>query len=62
MDYPLNKVILMRVFQRQSWWFLSKIFMESQRLNVGKLNDVGKLYDNNDEDAMTPMTQIRYEG
>ena len=38
MDYPLNKVILIRVVKQQAWWFLSKIFMESQRLKVGKLN------------------------
>ena len=38
MDSPLNKVILIRVVQQQTWWFLSKIFMESQRLKVGKLS------------------------
>ena len=38
MDSPLNKVILIRVVQQQAWWFLSKIFMESQRLKVGKLS------------------------
>ena len=37
MDYPLNKVILIILVQQQAWWFLSKIFMESQRLKVGKL-------------------------
>ena len=37
MDSPLNKVILIIVVQKQSWWFLSQIFMESQRLKVGKL-------------------------
>ena len=37
MDSPLNKVILIRVVQQKSWRFLSKIFMESQRLKVGKL-------------------------
>ena len=36
MDYPLNKVILIRVVQQQAWWFLSIIFMASQRLEVGK--------------------------
>ena len=35
MDSPCKKVILIRVVQQQSWWFLSKIFMESQRLKVG---------------------------
>ena len=39
MDYPLNKVILIKVVQKKSWWFLYKIFMESQRLKVGKLSD-----------------------
>ena len=38
MDLPLNKVILIRLVQQQAWWFLSKIFMESQRLKVGKLS------------------------
>ena len=38
MDSPLNKVILIRVVQQKAWWFLSKIFMESQRLKVGKLS------------------------
>ena len=37
MDSPLNKVILIRVVQQQAWCFLSQIFMESQRLKVGKL-------------------------
>ena len=35
MDSPLYKVILIRVVQQQAWWFLSKIFMQSQRLKVG---------------------------
>ena len=35
MDSPLNKVMLIRVVQWQAWWFLSEIFMESQRLKVG---------------------------
>ena len=35
MDSPLNKVMLIRVVQEKEWWFLSKIFMESQRLKVG---------------------------
>ena len=30
MESPLNKVMLIRVVQQQAWWFLSKIFMESQ--------------------------------
>ena len=38
MDSPLNKVILIILVQQQAWWFLSKIFMESQRLKVGKLS------------------------
>ena len=38
MNYPLNKVILRRLVQQQAWWFLSQIFMESQRLKVGKLS------------------------
>ena len=38
MDYPLNKVILIRLVQQQAWWFLSQNFMESQRLKVGKLS------------------------
>ena len=38
MDSPLNKFILIRVFQQKSLWFLSKIFMESQRLKVGQLS------------------------
>ena len=38
MDSPLNKLILVTVVQQQAWWFLSKIFMESQRLKVGKLS------------------------
>ena len=29
---------------------------------VGHLDQIPYLYDNNDEDAMTPRTQIRYEG
>ena len=37
MDSPLNKLILIRLVQHKEWWFLSKIFMESQRLKVGKL-------------------------
>ena len=37
MDYPLNMVILIRVLQQQAWWFLSEIFMESQRLKLGSL-------------------------
>ena len=40
MDSPLNKVILIRVSRHQSWWFLSQIFMESQRLEVGKLKRI----------------------
>ena len=31
MDSPIKKVILIRVVQQQEWWFLSQIFMESQR-------------------------------
>ena len=38
MESPLNKVILIRVVQKQAWWFLSKILMESQRLKVGQLS------------------------
>ena len=38
MDFPLNKVILIRVLQQQAWWSLSKIFMEYQRLKVGQLS------------------------
>ena len=38
MDSPLNKVILIRVLQKQAWCFLSKIFMKSQRLKVWKLS------------------------
>ena len=38
MDSPLNKVILIRVVQQKAWWFLFQIFMESQRLKVGKLS------------------------
>ena len=38
MDSPLNKVILIRVVQQKAWWFLSQMFMESQRLKVGKLS------------------------
>ena len=38
MNYPLNKVILRILVQQQAWWFLSQIFMESQRLKVGKLS------------------------
>ena len=38
MDSPVNKVILTILVQQKSWWLLSKIFMESQRLKVGKLN------------------------
>ena len=36
MDSPLNIVILIRLVQQKAWWFLSKIFMESQRLKVGQ--------------------------
>ena len=36
MDSQLNKVILIRVVQQQAWWFLSKIFMKSQRLKFGQ--------------------------
>ena len=39
MDSPLNKVILIIVVHQQAWFFLSQIFMESQRLKVGKLVD-----------------------
>ena len=35
MDSPLNKVMLIKVVQHKSWWFLSKIFMESQIFKVG---------------------------
>ena len=38
MDSTLKKVMLIRVVQQQVWWFLSKIFMESQRLKVGQLS------------------------
>ena len=38
MDYPINKVILIRVVQQKAWCFLSKIFRESQRLKVGQLS------------------------
>ena len=38
MDSPLNKVILIILVQQQAWWFLSKIFMEYQRLKVEKLS------------------------
>ena len=38
MDSPLNKVILIKLVQKKTWCFLSKIFMESQRLKVGKLD------------------------
>ena len=38
MDSPLYKMILIRVVKQQAWWFLFKIFMESQRLKVGKLD------------------------
>ena len=38
MDSPLNKFILIRLFQHKSWCFLSQIFMEYQRLKVGKLS------------------------
>ena len=38
MDSTLNKVILIIVVQHQAWWFLSKIFMEPQRLNAGQLS------------------------
>ena len=38
MDSPLNRVVLIRLVQQKAWWFLSKIFMESQRLKVGKLS------------------------
>ena len=38
MNSTLNKVILIRVVQQQAWWFLSQIFMESQRLKVGKFS------------------------
>ena len=37
MDSPFNKVMLIRVVQQQAWWFLSEIFMKSQRLKVGSL-------------------------
>ena len=33
MDSPLNKVMLNNIVQQQAWWFLSKIFMESQTQN-----------------------------
>ena len=36
--FPTYKFILIRVVQKKAWNFLSKIFMESQRLKVGKLN------------------------
>ena len=38
MDSTINKVTLIRVVQKKAWWFLSKIFMESQRLKVGQLS------------------------
>ena len=37
MDSPFNKVMLIREVKQQAWWFLSEIFMESQRLIVGSL-------------------------
>ena len=37
MDSTINKVTLLRVVQNKAWWFLSKIFMESQRVKVGSL-------------------------
>ena len=42
MDSPLDKVILIRVVQQQAWWFLSKIFMKSQRLKVGSSVAISK--------------------
>ena len=42
MDSPLNKVMLIRVVQQQAWWFLSEIFMESQRLKVGSSVAISK--------------------
>ena len=42
MDSTLNKVMLIKVVQKQAWWFLSKIFMESQRLKVGSLVEASK--------------------
>ena len=38
MDSPLNKMILIKLVQNQAWWFISQIFMESQRLKIGKLS------------------------
>ena len=38
MDSPFNNLMLIRVVQQQAWYFLSKIFMESQRLKVGQLS------------------------
>ena len=35
MDYPFNKVMLIRVVQQKEWCFLYEIFMKSQRLKVG---------------------------
>ena len=35
MNSPVNKVMLVRVVKQKAWWFLSEIFMESQRLKVG---------------------------
>ena len=37
-EIDLNKVVLIRALQQQAWWFLSKFFMESQRLEVGQLS------------------------
>ena len=36
-DSTFNKVILIIVVQKQAWWFLSEIFMVSQRLKVGSV-------------------------
>ena len=35
MDSQINKVMLITIVHHQEWWFLSKIFMESQGLKVG---------------------------
>ena len=49
MDSPFNKVMLIRVVvmlirvvQQEAWWFLSKIFMESQGLKVDSSVETSK--------------------
>ena len=56
MDSPLNKVMLIQVFQQQTWWFLSEIFMKYQRLKVR--SSVATLKNHTESCSSTTMFEI----